>query len=81
MTIGEAIKKVRKGKGMSQDKIEEKTGIRRDYLSKIENGHNDNPTFKTLYKIAEALGVKLSDIVGMVDTVDIPVMNLGGGNV
>ncbi len=81
MTIGEAIKQVRKGKGISQGTIEAKTGIQRGYLSKIENGHNDNPKFKTLYKISEALKVKLSDIIGMVDTVDIPVMNMGGGNI
>lgn len=74
MKIGDAIKAVREEKGISQDKIEKKTGIKRGYLSKIENNHLDNPTFKTLYKISEALQVKLSGIVGMVDTVDIPVM-------
>lgn len=81
MKIGEAIKTVREEKGISQDKIEAKTGIKRGYLSKIENGHNDNPKFKTLCKISEALQVKLSDIIGMVDTVDIPVMKMSGGNV
>lgn len=71
MTIGEAIKKVRGEKGISQNDIEKRTGIKRDYLSKIENNHNNNPKFKTLCKIAEALQVKLPDIIGMVDTADI----------
>jgi transcriptional regulator with XRE-family HTH domain len=76
MTIGEAIKSIREERGISQDKVEAKTGIKRGYLSKIENGHNDNPTLKTLCKIAEALQVKLSGIIKMVDTVDIPVTNM-----
>lgn len=81
MKIGDVIKKVREEKGISQCQVEKKTGIKREYLSKIEHNHLDNPTFKTLCKISEALQVKLSDIIRMVDTVDIPVMRLGGGNV
>ena len=57
MTIGEKIKAIRENQGLSQSEIERRTGIKREYLSKIENCELKNPTYNTLQKIAKGLGV------------------------
>lgn len=60
MEIGEKIKTIRKNKCMSQSEFEKKTGMKREYLSKIENSELKNPTYNTLKKIVGGLGVSLS---------------------
>ena len=60
--IGERIKKLRQEKGMSQQTLADECDIESPNLSRIENG-NTNPTIKSLWKISNALGVKLKDLV------------------
>ena len=57
--IGETINNIRKDKRYSQKEMEIKTEIKREYLSKIENGELKNPTLKTLSVICQALGIKV----------------------
>lgn len=52
-TLGERIKTWRKRSGLSQTGLERATGIKREYLSKLENNELKNPTIGTLRKIAE----------------------------
>ena len=63
LRLGTRIKRVRKLKQISQVDLERKTGIKREYLSKIENEELKNPTIKTLSKIAEGLGISLTELV------------------
>jgi transcriptional regulator with XRE-family HTH domain len=56
MMIGERVRQLRKGKQLTQGDIEKRTGMRRCYLSRIENGHTI-PTIETLEKIALGLEV------------------------
>ena len=63
MKIGENIKKVRKKRGLSQDKLSKLADVTHTTLAKIEAGKNDNPTIKTLQKIAKALNVKIDDLI------------------
>ena len=58
-TVGEVIAEFRKKKGISQEVISGLADIGRTHLSAIER----KPTLETLYRIANALGVKMSDIV------------------
>ncbi len=58
------IKRYRKKKGLSQDKLAKLADVTHTTLIKIESGANDNPTIKTLRKIADALGVSLDKLVG-----------------
>lgn len=58
MDIGERLKQFRELKGLSQRQIEERTGLPRCYVSRVENGHTV-PTIKTLGKFARALEVAL----------------------
>lgn len=60
--IGSRIKALRRGKGMTQQTLADECDIETPNLSRIENG-NTNPTIKSLWKISNALGVKLKDLV------------------
>ena len=58
------IKKLRKQKRLSQDKLARLADIPYNTLIKIESGRSNNPTFKTLSKLADALGVSLDELAG-----------------
>lgn len=62
--LSENIKKLRKKKELSQDKLTKMADITLTTLVKLESGANDNPTIKTLIKIADALEVSLDELVG-----------------
>ncbi|MCR4793593.1 MULTISPECIES: helix-turn-helix domain-containing protein [Ruminococcus] len=61
-TVGEVIAEFRKKKGISQEVISGLADIGRTHLSAIERGER-KPTLETLYRIANALDVNMSDIV------------------
>jgi transcriptional regulator with XRE-family HTH domain len=54
MIIGERLRTLREQKNFSQGDIEEKTGLLRCYVSRVENGHTV-PSVETLEKMARAL--------------------------
>ncbi len=60
--VGEVIFDMRKNKGVSQEVLSGLAGIGRTHLSAIERGER-KPTLETLYRISEALGIKMSDII------------------
>lgn len=62
--ISANIKKYRKRKGLSQDKLAKLADVTHTTLVKLESGANDNPTVKTLGKIADALEISLDELVG-----------------
>lgn len=62
-TLSKNIKKFRKQKGLSQDKLAKLADVTHTTLVKIESGANENPTIKTLRKIANALQVRVDDII------------------
>lgn len=55
------MKMIRKAKNMSQGDIFRATTIDRAYISNLEAG-KQNPTLKTIEKIATALGVNIDDL-------------------
>lgn len=56
------IKESREKAGISQEQLSKTAGVSRAIISGLENGTITVTTTKTLSKIAEALGVKVSDI-------------------
>jgi len=62
-TLAQNIKRLRKQLKLSQEELAKKAGITYSTLIKIESGKNDNPTIKTLLKIAKALNVKIDDLL------------------
>ncbi|WP_295216895.1 helix-turn-helix transcriptional regulator [Ruminococcus sp.] len=60
--VGEVVAEFRKRKGVSQEVLSGLADIGRTHLSAIERGER-KPTLETLYRIATALNVKMSDII------------------
>jgi transcriptional regulator with XRE-family HTH domain len=58
MIIGDRLRALREVKKMSQGDIEERTALKRCYVSRVENGHTV-PAVETLEKFARALEVPL----------------------
>jgi len=58
MIIGDRLRALREEKKLSQGDIEERTGLLRCYISRVENGHTV-PAIETLEKMARALEVPL----------------------
>ncbi len=58
MIIGDRLRKLRETKKLSQGDIENRTGLLRCYISRVENGHTV-PNIETLQKLAGALEVPL----------------------
>lgn len=62
-TIAKNIKKLRKQRGLSQDKLSKLADISHNTIIKIESGAIQSPTMDTASKIAKALGVSLDDLI------------------
>jgi transcriptional regulator with XRE-family HTH domain len=58
MVIADRLKALREQKDLSQGDIEQRTGLLRCYISRVENGHTV-PAIETLEKMARALDVPL----------------------
>jgi len=60
--IGQNLRKIREKKEITQEQLALDAGLNRAYIGYIERGER-NPTTKTLYKIAKALKVSVSDLM------------------
>ena len=61
--IGKNIKKLRKQRDLSQDRLSKLADISHNTIIKIESGAIQSPTMGTAQKIAKALGVSLDDLM------------------
>jgi transcriptional regulator with XRE-family HTH domain len=61
--IAKNIKKYRKERGLSQDKLARLADIAHATIIKIESGGIQSPTIDTVQKIAKALGIGLEDLM------------------
>ncbi|MGH7965611.1 MAG: helix-turn-helix domain-containing protein [Candidatus Binatia bacterium] len=59
--VGRRIKKLRKAKGLSQEKLAELAGTSPKYLSRIETGR-ENPTLDLFARLAKGLQIDLYEI-------------------
>jgi len=62
-TIAKNIKRLRKQRGLSQDKLSKLADISHNTIIKIESGAIQSPTMDTAQKIAKALSVSLDDLM------------------
>ena len=58
MVISDRSRAIREQKDLSQGDIEQRTGLKRCYVSRVENGHTV-PSIETLEKLARALEVPM----------------------
>lgn len=64
--VGKVIAENRIKKKMSQEVLSGLSAIGRTHLSAIERGIR-KPTLETLYKISQALGVRMSELVNEIE--------------
>ncbi|WP_244906054.1 helix-turn-helix domain-containing protein [Celeribacter ethanolicus] len=60
--VGRNFARLRREKGLTQEQVEERSGLSQQYLSGLERGKR-NPTVITLYELAQALGVSHIELV------------------
>lgn len=63
---GRIIRKLREQRGLTQEVLSSLAAVSRSHLAEIETGHT-NANVETLWKISEALGMKMSDLIRMVE--------------
>lgn len=74
-SLGRNIKAERYRRGFSQEKLAEKTGLHRTYIGVIERGEK-NITIRNCCKIADALNIRLSELIRLSeDGISIPTLS------
>lgn len=66
--FGARVREARKAKGVSQERLALLSGIDRSYMGRIERGEI-NLTLEKVYRIAQALGVEVRDLLPLADEV------------
>lgn len=64
MALKDNLKTIRKNRGITQRKLAEDSKLSFSMVSKLESGEQSNPSYETLQKIAEALDVTTSELLG-----------------
>jgi transcriptional regulator with XRE-family HTH domain len=62
--LAQNIRKLRKKKGLSQEKLARLADISTATLVKIEAGVAKEPTITTVIKIADALDISIDELIG-----------------
>lgn len=65
---GRIIRELREQRGLTQEVLSGLAAVSRSHLAEIETGHT-NANVETLWKISEALGIKMSDLIQMVEQI------------
>ena len=63
---GRIIRELREQRGLTQEVLSGLAAVSRSHLAEIETGHT-NANVETLWKISEELGMKMSDLIRMVE--------------
>jgi transcriptional regulator with XRE-family HTH domain len=58
------LKQRREEKHLTQATLADEVGVSQAYIAKLESGDKKNPTLDLLKKIAKALGVPVTELLG-----------------
>jgi transcriptional regulator with XRE-family HTH domain len=61
LALGQAIRDFRAGERLTQEDLSRRSGLHRAYIGGVECGWR-NPSFTNILKLADALGVKVSEL-------------------
>ena len=67
IAFGIVLRKLRKERGLSQEKLAFEAEIERNYISLLELGRN-SVSIKMIFKFARALNIPVGEFMGMVET-------------
>src|SRR5918998_1372586 len=62
--LGARVKEHRRRRGLTLEELAERAGVSRAMISKVERGEK-NPTLVVAAKVAEGLGVTISELLGV----------------
>jgi transcriptional regulator with XRE-family HTH domain len=71
--LGERVRALRRERGWTLELLAERSGVSRAMISKLERGEK-NPTLVVAARVAEGLGVSLSQLVGIEERTDVVVV-------
>jgi len=57
------LREIRQSRDMSYRELSKRSGVSLSQIEKIESGYAQNPTIKTMWKLATALKVKIDDLI------------------
>jgi len=63
----EVIRTVMQKQGVTSDMLSQMSGVPKSTIDKIASGATDNPRYKSLQKLVEALGIGMDDFIRLVD--------------
>jgi len=69
--FGQVLQQLRKERGLSQEELGFESGYHRTYISLLERGKK-SPSLQTMFQLAKALKVELSEIVERIQTLVAP---------
>ena len=61
--LAKNMERLRKQKGLSQEKLARLADVANNTIIKMESGENKNPTLETLRKVAKAFDVSVDEII------------------
>jgi XRE family transcriptional regulator, master regulator for biofilm formation len=62
--LGRMLKALREEKGLTQDELAKRAKLTKPYISQLENGVRKNPSLPALERLAKALGVPVTELLG-----------------
>ena len=66
ITHKQAIRRLRKERGLSQEVVSSFAGLARSHLAMIENG-DKQPNFETIWRLANAFGLYPHELVKLIE--------------
>lgn len=66
VAFGIVLRELRKRQALSQEELAHQADLERNYVSLLELGRN-SASVKTIFKLAQALDVTVSEFMGLVD--------------
>lgn len=70
LRFANALKKLRKAKGLTQETLAQRAGVDYKYLQKLEGRNPSSPTLATMEKLANGLDVTLVELVSLLESSD-----------
>ena len=69
--FAQALRELRKAKGLTQEALAQRAGVDYKYLQKLEGRDPSSPTLVTLEKIAHGLELSLVDLINILASEEI----------